>query len=315
MAQLLKEYPQDVRLIYRHFPLLSIHDRAALATQAAEAAGIQGKFWEMHDLLFERQGEWGGSGVTVEQFETWLVERATELGLDVEKFKTDLNSPELVALAQKAWEDGQTSGLPGTPFLLINGQPYQGDMSYATLKSLVDYTMLSQREFKECPEMLIDQTKEYIATIKTEKGDIVLKLFADKAPLAVNNFVFLAKNGWYDGVTFHRVLPGFVAQAGDPSGSGFGGPGYTFINEIDPSLNFDRAGLVGMANGGTDTNGSQFFITFKDLEQLNGGYTVFGEVIEGMDVAESLTPRDPQSSSGSELPPGDKIISITIEEK
>ncbi|MFC1996091.1 peptidylprolyl isomerase [Chloroflexota bacterium] len=161
--------------------------------------------------------------------------------------------------------------------------------------------------------MVIDPLKGYIATIETEKGDIIVELFPDVAPMTVNSFVFLAQDGWFDGVQFHRVLPGFMAQSGDPSGSGMGGPGYAFKNETSPDLAFDRKGMVAMANSGPDTNGSQFFITYAATSHLDGGYTIFGEVLEGMDIAESLTPRDP--SQGGNLPTGDKIISITIEEK
>jgi cyclophilin family peptidyl-prolyl cis-trans isomerase len=137
-------------------------------------------------------------------------------------------------------------------------------------------------------------------------------LFADKAPLAVNSFVFLARQGWYDGVTFHRVIPGFVAQAGDPSGTGKGNPGYFFNNETS-DLKFDKPGMVGVANSGLDTNGSQFFITFAPAPHLDGGYTIFGQVLSGLDAAEKLTPRDP--SKGLALQPGDKILSVEIEEK
>jgi len=148
--------------------------------------------------------------------------------------------------------------------------------------------------------------------VHTEKGDIVIQLYADKAPLAVNSFVFLARQGWFDGVTFLRVIPGFVAQAGDPSGTTRGGPGYFFKNEVS-DLKYDKPGVVGMANSGSDTNGSQFFITYAPEPSLDGRFTVFGEVIKGMDVVESLTPRDPAQSG--DLPAGDKILSVTIEEK
>ena len=140
----------------------------------------------------------------------------------------------------------------------------------------------------------------------------MIQLFPDKAPLAVNSFVFLARQGWFEGVTFHRVIPGFVAQAGDPSGTGKGNPGYFFNNEIT-ELKFDKPGMVSMANSGPDTNGSQFFITFAPAPHLDGGYTIFGQVISGLDVAENLTPRDP--SQGTTLTPGDKILSVDIEEK
>ena len=161
--------------------------------------------------------------------------------------------------------------------------------------------------------MVIDPDKEYTATIETEKGDIVVELLAEQAPLAVNSFVYLARQGWFDGVSFHRVLPGFVAQSGDPSGSGMGGPGYEFDNEVSPDLKFDAAGLLAMANSGPNTNGSQFFITYAPAANLDGGYTIFGKVLEGMEIAESLTPRDP--SQGGALPPGDKILSVRIDEK
>ena len=117
----------------------------------------------------------------------------------------------------------------------------------------------------------------------------MIQLYADQAPLAVNSFVFLAKQGWFDGVTFHRVIPGFVAQTGDPSGTGKGGPGYFFKNEVS-DLRYDKPGVVGMANSGPDTNGSQFFITYAPQPSLDGSYTIFGQVIQGMDVVENLTP-------------------------
>jgi cyclophilin family peptidyl-prolyl cis-trans isomerase len=312
MAQLLQKYPQDVRFIYRHFPLDSIHDKAKLGVQAAEAAGLQSKFWEMHDAIFAGQSEW--SEMTVDQFQQWVIDKATALGLDKEKFTQDLNSEAMKKLAQDAWDAGQASGLPGTPFLLFNNRPYQGANDLGTLSAIVDSILLEKRQFKECPPMTIDPNKKYQATLKTEKGDIVLELYADKAPLAVNSFIYLANQNWFDGVTFHRVIPDFVAQAGDPSGTGFGGPGYLFDNEISADLKFDQPGIVGMANAGPGTNGSQFFITFAPAPDLDGNYTVFGKVISGLDIAKSLTPRDP-SQQGVELPPGDKILNVVIEEK
>lgn len=161
------------------------------------------------------------------------------------------------------------------------------------------------------PEMTIDPNKYYYATIKTEKGDIKVQLFADRAPKTVNNFVFLANQGFYDGTTFHRVLDGFMAQAGDPTGTGAGGPGYAFEDEFSPGLVFDRPGLLAMANAGPGTNGSQFFITFAPTDWLNGLHTIFGEVIEGNDVLAQLTRRDPNQAPDFE---GDLIESITIEE-
>jgi cyclophilin family peptidyl-prolyl cis-trans isomerase len=198
---------------------------------------------------------------------------------------------------------------------VINGQPWPSNvaMSAYNLSALIELTKMEDRQFTECPAMAIDPTKQYVAVLHTEKGDVTIELFPDKAPLAVNSFIFLANQGWFDDVTFHRVIPGFVAQAGDPSGTGYGTPGYAFRNEISPDLKYDGPGVVGMANAGADSNGSQFFITYAPQPTLDGGYTIFGKVIDGMDVVESLTPRNP--SEDATLPPGDKILSVTIEEK
>ena len=162
------------------------------------------------------------------------------------------------------------------------------------------------------PAMAIDTGKQYTATIVTDKGDITLQLFADRAPKTVNSFVFLARQGFYDGVTFHRVIEDFMAQTGDPTGTGGGGPGYQFEDEIDPELEFDRAGLLAMANTGPDTNGSQFFITYGPQPHLNGNHTIFGQVVSGMEVVEALTPRNPDKDP--DAPPGDVIRTIRIVE-
>ena len=311
LAQLASDYPEDVRVVYRHFPLTSIHDKAALATQASEAAGVQGEFWAMHDVLFEQQDEW--AALSVEGFQDWLVERADELGLDTDQFSADLVSEENAAMAQRAFDDAVNMGLPGTPFLLVNGEYYGGPRDYGSMESIVELLMIDEQLYTDCPPMVIDPLKQYIAILHTEQGDITIELYAEAAPLAVNNFVFLANEGWYDDVSFHRVIPGFVAQGGDPTGTGMGGPGYAFANEVSEDLSFDRAGVVGMANAGPDTNGSQFYITLAPVPHLDGGYSIFGQVIEGIEVAQNLTPRDPQQ--GGSLPPGDRIVSVTIVEK
>ena len=310
LAQLKDDYPDDVRVVYRHFPLPG-HDKALLATQAAEAAGLQDKFWEMHDYLFEQFDSW--TGLSVDQFQTWLVENAAGLGLDAAQFESDLTSEAIVSLAQETQDSGMEIGLPGTPFMAINNIPYQGPFDYASMESIIRANDLKEQQYTACPPMVIDPLKGYNATIETEKGTIVVELFPEVAPMTVNSFVFLAEEGWFDGVRFHRVLPDFMAQSGDPSGSGMGGPGYAFKNETSPDLTFDRKGLLAMANSGPDTNGSQFFITFAPTPHLDGSYTIFGEVLEGMDVVELLTPRDP--SQGGDLPEGDLIISISVQEQ
>ncbi len=170
----------------------------------------------------------------------------------------------------------------------------------------------STGKYDAYPEMMIDTGKEYFATFKMAKGgEFVVQLYPDKAPKTVNSFVFLAKDKFYDGTTFHRVLEGFMAQGGDPTGTGMGGPGYEFENE-DSDLTFDKEGVMAMANAGRDTNGSQFFITFGPASFLDGGYTIFGQVIEGMDVVNSITRRDPEQNPDFT---GDVIESITITEQ
>jgi len=172
--------------------------------------------------------------------------------------------------------------------------------------------MVATKQYAYAPPMLIDTSKQYFATVKMAKGgEFVIQLYADKAPITVNSFVFLARQGYFDGITFHRVLEGFMAQGGDPTGAGMGGPGYKFVNE-DSDLTFDKAGVVAMANAGRDTNGSQFFITFAPVPRLNGGYTIFGQVISGMEVVNGITRRDP---SKNPTYPGDAMESVTITEK
>jgi cyclophilin family peptidyl-prolyl cis-trans isomerase len=171
---------------------------------------------------------------------------------------------------------------------------------------------VTSKRYDAPPPMTIDVNKGYFARVKLAKGgEFVIQLYPEKAPITVNSFVFLAREGYYDGTTFHRVLPDFMAQGGDPTGTGGGGPGYQFVNE-DSDLTFDKAGVVAMANAGRDTNGSQFFITFSPQEYLNGGYTIFGQVIEGMDVVAGIRLRDPQQNPNFV---GDAIASITIIEE
>jgi peptidylprolyl isomerase len=167
--------------------------------------------------------------------------------------------------------------------------------------------------YSEIPDMTIDTEKEYEALIRmADGGEMRLSLFDDESPITVNNFVFLANQGFFDGTTFHRVLENFMAQGGDPTGTGTGGPGYTIPDETDNGLTFDRRGLLAMANTGAPNSGSsQFFITFGPQESLNGGYTIFGELTEGDDVLSGITLRDPET----DVAPGDTIEEVIIYER
>lgn len=163
--------------------------------------------------------------------------------------------------------------------------------------------------FNSPPEMQLEEGVDYTARIVTDKGDIVVDLYEEQTPLTVNNFVTLANLGFYDNTNFHRVIEDFMAQAGDPSGTGAGGPGYQFEDEIVPELVFDSAGILAMANAGPGTNGSQFFLTFAPTDWLNGQHTIFGKILEGEDVLGEITLRDPAAATD----PGTVIEQILIE--
>jgi cyclophilin family peptidyl-prolyl cis-trans isomerase len=198
------------------------------------------------------------------------------------------------------------AGDPNQPAAGDPNQPAAVDPNQSTAPTT------SGKQYAAAPPMTIDVKKQYFATFKMAKGgEFVIQLYPDKAPITVNSFVFLAKDGFFNGVTFHRVLEGFMAQGGDPTGTGTGGPGYQFVNE-DNDLKFDKPGVVAMANAGRDTNGSQFFITFAPADQLNGGYTIFGQVTSGMDVVNAITRRDPDQNPNFT---GDVIESVTISEQ
>lgn len=167
------------------------------------------------------------------------------------------------------------------------------------------------KQWSKPPEMAIDPNKKYSAVMHTDKGDITIELYADKTPRTVNNFVFLAREGFYDGTIFHRVINDFMAQGGDPTGTGAGGPGYRFADEFDPKLRHSQPGVLSMANAGPNTNGSQFFLTHVATPWLDGKHSVFGQVTQGLDVLLSIPARDPQQRNA----PAVKLNSVTILEE
>jgi peptidyl-prolyl cis-trans isomerase B (cyclophilin B) len=177
----------------------------------------------------------------------------------------------------------------GPPVIRIADTPTPDPVSTPTpqVQELADGRTF--KLYSQAPLMTIDPEAAYQAQIRTNKGDLTLELFASEAPKTVNNFVFLAQEGFYDGISFHRVIPNFMIQSGDPTGTGRGGPGYKFQDEFLSSLVFDRTGFLAMANAGADTNGSQFFITVVPTPQLNGKHTIFGEVLGGQEVADAIS--------------------------
>ncbi|MFW5714330.1 MAG: peptidylprolyl isomerase [Brevefilum sp.] len=292
IKDLVNDYPGTIRVVFRHLPLPSIHDLAFISAMAAEAAGMQGKFWEMHDLLYQNQQQW--NAYSEEEFIDWAVFQAEALELDIDQFTEDLNDEDVRAELESVNQERLAAGMQYTPFVVLNDRVWRDNKP--NLFGLIGIYEFDG--YEECPPWVINEGQTYIASLDTSAGQIDVELYPDVAPMAVNSFVFLAEEGWYDEVYFHRVIEGFVAQAGDPSGSGSVGPGYTFINETDNDLTFDRKGILGMANAGEDTNSSQFFITLAPATSLDGGYTIFGEVTEDtLPVLDEIAQRDPQTAT------------------
>ncbi len=305
------KYPAELRVVYRHYPLVTRYDKALLTLQASEASHQQGKFWEMHDLLFERQAEW--ETMTSDAFKTWLKAQAASLGLEASHYEDDLNSEMVRDAVTAAAQASQQYGQIPLPLLLINGEIIKNPYILVNLEQLIRLYALPARQFSDCPPNLLDPAKTYTATLQTSRGDVTVKLFADKAPNTVNNFIFLAQNGWYDNVPFHQVVPGALAMTGDPSGTGMGNPGYFIPDELVLALKFDRAGMLAMFNVGPGSNGSQFFITLGPQPELNGRYTIFGEVTSGMDVCDRFAPRAASLNTGQQEP--DMLLTVNIEER
>jgi len=318
-VEILRErYQADVRLVWRNFPQTEQNDKALIAAQAAEAAAAQGKFWEMHDQLYTHQGEW--AAMTPAQFRVKLTDYVKIVGLDQAAFTEALDSSAVVATVQRGITDAQALQLKGAPVLLFNGQPYSGRIDLYALDDYTQLRLLEKRGYAHQPDLQIDLNKRYTAVLVTEKGSVEIELNAKAAPVTVNNFIVLARDGWYNNITFHLVMPGSLVQTGDPSGSGFGGPGYHIIDEHDNGALFDRAGQVAMAStrGEPNSGGSQFFITLAALRpeaDYDKQFTIFGHVTSGLDVLQKLTTRNAFDEISYPNPlPGDKLLSVTIKE-
>ncbi len=310
LAELQQRYPQEVRVVLRQYPQPQVYDKSLLAAIAAEAAGIENDFWEMNDLLYSRQAEW--INMAPDAFKEWLIEASAAYNIDPVQLRLNMESAAVAARVNDVLDAAAPLSISATPVLFFNNLQVKVRVATESLAELVEYFLLPEKAFSECPPMAIDPEKEYRAIFETEKGSIVFELYPDVAPVAVNSFVFLARQGWYDDTTFFRVIPGFVVQGGDPSESGLGGPGYIFGNEVDPALRFDSAGLLALTHSSDEMNGSQFFVTYTALPELDGRFTIIGRVVEGNNVLNSLRPRNPESDEI--LLPADQLIKVTIEE-
>ena len=318
-----QQYPDDVRIVFRHRPFVeTFHDKSILGAQALEAAGKQGKFNEFKNFMFERQaknpnnpavadlpdGEFW-AGISPDQFGEWMAERVPELGINADQFLEDMFSAEIEEKIKQKMEEADSLGINGTPTLLINGFLWPEQQRSVELFSIYTELILGQeKEYDACPPTVIDESKEYSAVITTTKGDIEVDLFADQAPYAVNSFVFLAREGWYENMGLF-VTEEF-AMSGDPTETGFGGSGYIFLDEDDEDLNFHEAGMLSTyARLGPGLNTSSFFISRTPLTEQDNR-SIFGKVTAGLDVLDQLILL--QEVGAGNL---DQVLSITITEK
>lgn len=307
-------YPDDVRVVFRYRPFQeSFHDKSILGSQAMEAAGMQGKFQEFKNWLFERQSKNPNNpahanladsefwvAVAPDQFDEWLAARVPELGIDPDQFLEDMFSDAVVEKIAAAKASADQLAINGTPTLFVNGYPFEESWAQGTgIFSVYTELLLHQeKEFKTCPDLLIDTAKSYTASIETTQGIVKVELLDDIAPYAVNSFIFLADQGWYQDLPI--ITNDELVLSGDPTGTGYGGPGYIYKDEVSSDLNFSQPGMLATYALGQGLNWSTFFINKASIEGQSGR-TIFGKVIEGMDLVNSLTTSD-------------SIIKITITE-
>ena len=227
----------------------------SLLLDAAEAAALENRYWEMNNLLYTRQSEW--LDLSTDEFTSWLITQAGFLNISPAQWEASMANETVIARVDQTITDATSLQLSSTPVLFFNNILVKTSLDMDSLSVLVDYFLLPEKAYSTCPVITIDSSKTYTATFTTEKGAIVFELFNDIAPLSVNSFVTLARAGWYDGSAFFRVIPGFVAQGGDPSNSGLGTPGYGISAEVDPSLRFDAPGLLALNQNSDGLSGCQ----------------------------------------------------------
>ena len=272
-------HPDEVRYVYRHFPL-TFHEKAPMSAYAADAAGKQGFFFEMEAFLYKNQNEWSYLN-TLEEFDAWLRENIKTAipELDYEQWEADFESEEIRENVDGAFDAVAATGLiSGTPTFFANF--FQVSMDPALLEQYIKLFDMQKNYRTACPVMAVEEGKEYRAVLHTTAGDVVVSLFSEEAPNLVSSFMELAADGYYDGVVFHNVIPGFAAQTGDPSATGVGMAGYYLADENLNSGAFNEAGAVVMANSGENKNSSQFFITMDLADYYKSNYAQNGDLSE-----------------------------------
>ncbi len=309
VRQLHDLHPQELRVVFRHFPLLIQHDKASLAGQLTELAAEQGAFWPMHDRLFARRAEW--IPLSPDEFIAWGVAQAEDLGLGGEAVRSGLAEGRYAPRLAAAYEHAVAMGLPSSPFLLLDGEPFLLPPELNYLEAAVRLQILPARQYSDYPAFEIDPEREYVARLRLNQGEIVLQLYPQFAPLAVNSFVFLADQGWFDGNAIYHVQPGVLLESGDPTGTGLGDPGYQVPMEPNPALGFDQPGVVALVPTSPDTNAGRFFISLTAMPQLNGSRTIFGRVLRGLELLQELPARDPLLDLLA--PPDAVILEVDIE--
>jgi cyclophilin family peptidyl-prolyl cis-trans isomerase/protein-disulfide isomerase len=291
ILQLMQLHPSEIGLIYRHYPLVMFNDKALLASMVAESAGIQGKFWEMHDILFDQQDEW--LMLSGEDFIHWAVGSIEEMGLQPDDFRAALDDEALRQSILLSLQAAVEAGIGSAPTIFIGEHQLLLPPNLPNLEAAYQLDRLREKQFNSYPEMIIEPDLTYIARLLVDQGEVVIQLFPGRSPLGVNSFVFLVEHNWYEGSGIHRVLPGALVELGDPSGTGLGNPGYHFPTETDPALNFAEKGTVALVSSGPGLSSGQFFISLSSLPEFDGSRTIIGRVISGIELLEGLKPRDP----------------------
>lgn len=304
-----------VRLVFRHFPLSQIHDKAIITSRAAEAAAIQGKFWEMHDLLYEKQQEWDATPVA--EITATLKTFAEQLQLDAAKFEQDLDSDAVAARVQRDVDSAMALNIGGTPSFFVEGRPapIEAFSQPDTAQQLRTFAEARAKEIAGLgtksfsfsgPEQVTKPDAKYVMTVKTTKGDIVAELDPALAPTNVNSTVFLAQQGYFDGapVALNDEQLGAVLM-GTPTAAG--NPGYQCEIEAKPGA-MTTPGVVALFNGSDTAASAQFILTYSPTQELDGRFSVLGQITSGLDVVKSLAAAQGDAQA-------DAIVSVTVEEK